>query len=221
MINKEYIKRILTSAALFILLVFMYFYTYILIVSLILISLITWIEFYGLITKILRKNNYKQKVLRFIYKSTSLLYLSFLTIMIIIIKIKNINLELFLIYSILISITTDIGGLFFGKIFKGKKLTKISPNKTLSGSIGSFILSLLLTPLFMKYSDNFSMEILVLIILLTSLTSQLGDLFISYIKRKAKVKNTSNLLPGHGGFLDRIDGIIFSIPIGFLLFTSF
>ena len=221
MINNEYIKRILTSAALFILLVFMYFYTYILIVSLILISLITWIEFYGLITKILRKNNYKQKVLRFIYKSTSLLYLSFLTIMIIIIKIKNINLELFLIYSILISITTDIGGLFFGKIFKGKKLTKISPNKTLSGSIGSFILSLLLTPLFMKYSDNFSMEILVLIILLTSLTSQLGDLFISYIKRKAKVKNTSNLLPGHGGFLDRIDGIIFSIPIGFLLFTSF
>ena len=221
MINKEYIKRILTSAALFILLVFMYFYTYILIVSLILISLITWIEFYGLITKILRKNNYKQKVLRFIYKSTSLLYLSFLTIMIIIIKIKNINLELFLIYSILISITTDIGGLFFGKIFKGKKLTKISPNKTLSGSIGSFILSLLLTPLFMKYSDNFSMEILVLIILLTSLTSQLGDLFISYLKRKAKVKNTSNLLPGHGGVLDRIDGIIFSIPIGFLLFSSF
>ena len=221
MINNEYIKRILTSAALFILLVFMYFYTYILIVSLILISLITWIEFYGLITKILRKNNYKQKVLRFIYKSTSLLYLSFLTIMIIIIKIKNINLELFLIYSILISITTDIGGLFFGKIFKGKKLTKISPNKTLSGSIGSFILSLLLTPLFMKYSDNFSMEILVLIILLTSLTSQLGDLFISYIKRKAKVKNTSNLLPGHGGVLDRIDGIIFSIPIGFLLFSSF
>ena len=221
MINNEYIKRILTSTALFILLVFMYFYTYILIVSLILISLITWIEFYGLITKILRKNNYKQKVLRFIYKSTSLLYLSFLTIMIIIIKIKNINLELFLIYSILISITTDIGGLFFGKIFKGKKLTKISPNKTLSGSIGSFILSLLLTPLFMKYSDNFSIEILVLIILLTSLTSQLGDLFISYIKRKAKVKNTSNLLPGHGGFLDRIDGIIFSIPIGFLLFTSF
>jgi len=199
----------------------MYFYAYILIISLILISLISWIEFYGLITKILHKKNYKQKVLRFIFKSTSLLYLSFLTIMIIIIKFENIYLEIFLVYSILISISTDIGGLVFGKIFKGKKLTKISPNKTLSGSIGSFILSLLLTPLFMKYSDNFSMEILVLIILLTSLTSQLGDLFISYLKRKAKVKNTSNLLPGHGGVLDRIDGIIFSIPIGFLLFSSF
>jgi len=220
MINNEYKKRILTSTVLIILLVFMYFFAYILIISLILISLISWIEFYGLITKILRKNSYKQKVLRFICKSTSLLYLSFLTIMIIIIKFENINLEIFLIYSILISISTDVGGLVFGKIFKGKKLTKISPNKTLSGSIGSFILSLLLTPLFMKYSDNFSMEILVFIILLTSLTSQLGDLFISYLKRKAKVKNTSNLLPGHGGVLDRIDGIIFLIPIGFLLFIS-
>ena len=221
MINEEYKKRILTSIVMFTLLVLMYFYAYILIISLILISLISWIEFYGLITKILHKNNNKQKVLRFFFKSTSLLYLSFLTIMIIFIKLKNINLEIFLIYSILISISTDIGGLVFGKIFKGKKLTRISPNKTLSGSIGSFILSLLLTPLFMKYSDNFSMEILVLIILLTSLTSQLGDLFISYLKRKAKVKNTGNLLPGHGGVLDRIDGIIFSIPIGFLLFNSF
>ena len=109
----------------------------------------------------------------------------------------------------------------FGRFFKGKKLTKISPKKTISGSIGSFILSLLLIPFFYGELIKYNFLILITITILISLTSQLGDLFISYLKRKAKVKDTSNILPGHGGFLDRIDGIIFAIPIGVLLFNSF
>ena len=121
-------------------------------------------------------------------------------------------------YSVLIAVLSDIGGLVFGKIFKGKKLTKISPNKTISGSIGSFIFSLLLIPVFYGELHKYNFLLLVFIIMTISLTSQLGDLFISYLKRKAKVKDTSDILPGHGGLLDRMDGIIFAIPIGILLF---
>ena len=113
---------------------------------------------------------------------------------------------------------SDIGGLVFGKIFKGKKLTKISPNKTISGSIGSFIFSMLLVPFFYKGLVDQNLLSLLLITIIISLTSQLGDLFISLLKRKAKVKDTSDLLPGHGGVLDRVDGIIFAIPLGIYLF---
>jgi phosphatidate cytidylyltransferase len=112
-----------------------------------------------------------------------------------------------------------MGGMIIGKTLKGKKLTKISPNKTVSGSIGAFIFSLILVPFFDQNLSNHSVGTLIIITLLISLTSQIGDLFISLIKRKARVKDTSDLLPGHGGFLDRIDGILFAIPIGFLLFN--
>ena len=116
---------------------------------------------------------------------------------------------------------SDIGGFVFGKTFKGKKLTKISPNKTISGSIGSFVFSLFLILLFQDKLIDHTILILIIITLLISIASQLGDLLISYFKRKAKVKNTSDILPGHGGFLDRLDGIIFAIPVGILLFKIF
>ena len=119
---------------------------------------------------------------------------------------------------------TDIGGLVVGKIFKGKRLTKISPNKTISGSFGSFVFSLFLIPFFVKFLISYvntNFFGIILITLAISLISQLGDLFISLIKRKANVKNTSDLLPGHGGILDRIDGIIFATPLGILLFNLF
>jgi phosphatidate cytidylyltransferase len=128
------------------------------------------------------------------------------------------NLKIYLIYSVLVAILSDIGGLVCGKIFKGKKLTKISPNKTITGSIGSFIFSLLLIPFFYKDQIDQNLLNILLITIIISLTSQLGDLFISFLKRKAKVKDTSDLLPGHGGVLDRIDGIIFAIPLGIYLF---
>jgi|TARA_B110000046_G_scaffold63457_1_gene70928 phosphatidate cytidylyltransferase len=188
------------------------------IVSLIIIAIISWIEFYALISKILKKNNLKDNFFRFFYKTLSLFYLSGLVCLIFIIESQYLNLKIYLLYSTLVAILSDIGGLVFGKIFKGKKLTKISPNKTVSGSIGSFILSILLIPLFYKGHIDQSLIIMLLITIIISLTSQLGDLFISYLKRKAKVKNTSDLLPGHGGILDRIDGIIFAIPMGIFLF---
>ena len=219
--NKELKKRVITSICLFSLLTIMFFYTFILIISLIIIGIIAWIEFYALISKILLNDNIKDKVLKFLYKSISLIYLSLIVWMIIITKSKNNELEIVVIYSIMISIMSDIGGLVIGKLFKGKKLTRISPKKTISGSVGSFTFSLILIPFFYKYFADYEALSFIVITLAISLTSQLGDLFISYLKRKAKVKDTSDLLPGHGGVLDRIDGIIFSIPIGLLILNYF
>jgi len=216
--NSNIKKRILTSVLLISLLIGMFYYSYIMIVSLIIIAIISWIEFYALISKILKKNILKDKFFRSIYKTLSLFYLSGLVYLIFAIESEYSNLKIYLLYSVLVAILSDIGGLVCGKIFKGKKLTKISPKKTISGSIGSFIFSILLIPFFYKtYIDQNLLNIL-LITIIISLTSQLGDLFISFLKRKAKVKDTSDLLPGHGGVLDRIDGIIFAIPLGILLF---
>ena len=212
-------KRIITSTFLLILLCLMFFYTYILIISLILIALISWIEFYGLISKIFKKEDKTSKILRFIYKAASLFYLTILIYLIISTSIISAQYKILIIYPILISIMSDIGGLVIGKIFKGKKLTKISPKKTISGSIGSFIFSIFLIPFFINYLPEQNLSSLLLITMFISLISQLGDLFISLLKRIAKVKDTSDLLPGHGGVLDRIDGIIFSIPFGFLVLS--
>ena len=112
-----------------------------------------------------------------------------------------------------------MGGYVIGKIIGGKKLSKISPNKTISGSIGSFIFSIIPLILFLNFSylDLEFNHNLVLFSLAISLISQLGDLFISYLKRKAKIKDTGKILPGHGGFLDRVDGIIFAVPFSYFL----
>jgi len=128
---------------------------------------------------------------------------------------------LFFLFIILICIFTDIGGYVFGKVFKGPKLTKISPNKTYSGAIGGFLTSLSVGLFFLQYTNSDflgkdSSKILPSILFI-SFISQLGDLIISYFKRKAKLKNTGNILPGHGGLLDRIDGMIFVIPTIFIL----
>lgn len=219
--SKELKKRLYTSVILFFLLMMMYFYSYVLIIGVILISIITWIEFYALVSKIFVKNKIKDKLLRFIYKTLSLLYLFILTFIILYVEAIRPDLKIIIIYSLLVSILSDLGGLIFGKIFKGPKLIKISPKKTISGSIGAFASSILLIPFFSVFLENYGFTLLIVITLLLSLTSQSGDLFISFVKRKAKVKNTSDLLPGHGGFLDRIDGIIFAIPVGFLLFKIF
>ncbi len=120
-------------------------------------------------------------------------------------------------FIITICIFTDIGGYVFGKFFKGPKLTKISPKKTYSGVFGGFLFSLIAGLVFShhiysgeKFPDKDS--ILFIFILCISLISQIGDLIISYFKRKAKLKDTGKILPGHGGLLDRIDGMIFVFP---------
>ena len=129
----------------------------------------------------------------------------------------------FFIFLIIICIFTDTGGYIFGKLFKGPRLTKVSPKKTYSGVLGSFLISLLFGLTYIKYLGQKSKILLetdsifiILLILFISLVSQIGDLIISYFKRKAKLKDTGKILPGHGGFLDRIDGIIFVMPITYL-----
>jgi len=135
---------------------------------------------------------------------------------------QHIGLNFFL-FIVIVCIFTDTGGYIFGKTFKGPKLTKVSPKKTYSGVIGSFLISLLFGLIYIKYFGQKSkilMEtdpiFIILLIIFISLVSQIGDLIISYFKRKAKLKDTGKILPGHGGFLDRIDGIIFVMPITYL-----
>ena len=116
-------------------------------------------------------------------------------------------------------VASDIGGFVFGNLFKGPKLTRISPKKTYSGALGSLIFSgIFFTSSIYFFTDNLDLFIL-LIALITSISCQLGDLLFSFIKRKAKVKDTGNFFPGHGGVLDRIDGILLGVPMGFLSLT--
>jgi len=126
----------------------------------------------------------------------------------------------FFLFIICVCIFTDIGGYIFGKFLKGPKLIKISPNKTYAGVAGSFILSLTAGLIFLKISEdklfNSNTIDFLIFIFIISLISQIGDLIISYFKRKAKIKDTGKFLPGHGGFLDRVDGLIFVIPIIYL-----
>ena len=215
--SSELKKRILTSILLLSLLSAMYLYSFIMIGSLLTMAIIVWIEFYAMVSKIIKNNKFKDRLLRFMLKSGSLLYLSLFVYFVFIIESHLTDLKIYLLYSVLIAILSDIGGLIFGKTFKGKKLTKISPNKTISGSIGSFVLSIFLIPIFYNNLIIYDFLTLLVLTIAISLTSQLGDLFISYLKRKANVKDTSDLLPGHGGLLDRVDGIIFAAPLGVFL----
>lgn len=215
MISKNFIKRVITSVPLVILLGFSFNNAIVLTISLITVSIISWIEFNSLISKIFIKNNYKIKFYKLLINFLSIIYLTLFSSLIFLgISQDNLKLLMFFLFSICIS--SDIGGLLFGKFFKGRKLTKISPNKTISGSIGSFLLSLVLVPIFIPFFNiEFSyLYKLILLAVLVSFYSQIGDLFISFLKRKAKVKDTGFVLPGHGGILDRIDGMLLAVPLG-------
>ncbi len=124
----------------------------------------------------------------------------------------------------IICISTDTGGYIFGKLLKGPKLTKLSPKKTYAGMFGSFILSIIITIIFFEltskiYNFKYTEETFIFV-LLVSLVSQIGDIIISYFKRLSKIKDTGNIIPGHGGILDRIDGMIFAYPFSYLVFLN-
>jgi phosphatidate cytidylyltransferase len=130
----------------------------------------------------------------------------------------ELSIELFdVFYVIIICSSTDIGGYVFGKIFKGPKLTKISPKKTFAGMFGGYFLSLISLLVIVSFIDYDTTVVLFLLTILISTVSQLGDIIISYFKRLSKIKNTGKLIPGHGGLLDRIDGMIFAFPIYYLI----
>ena len=125
---------------------------------------------------------------------------------------------------IITCIATDIGGYIFGKIFKGPKLTKISPNKTYAGMFGGLILAIISINQFLNnlnflgLGNNEEMSSqLFIIVLVISLVSQVGDIIVSFFKRSSKIKNTGKIIPGHGGMLDRIDGMIFAFPFVFII----
>tara|TARA_Y100000816_G_C26048204_1_gene549406 strand:- start:338 stop:934 length:597 start_codon:yes stop_codon:yes gene_type:complete len=172
---------------------------------------LSFVEFSKMSKLFFKKKYIKQFLVNIIFG----LYL-FLFLLIFIFGINDIHFKVILFIILLICISSDIGGILFGKIFKGPKLIKISPNKTISGCLGSFLLSIIISSLLLGYIFNTKLLDNILIGFLISLSVQIGDLFFSYLKRKASLKNTGNILPGHGGVLDRIDGILLGLPTGLL-----
>ena len=210
-------KRIFTSFILsVVLLIALFLNKYSWLILLIIASIICFFEFNNIAKKIWKR----KKTFIYFTNLISLFYLIFFTYS----AFNFSKIEEYILYVLLVCIFSDIGGYVIGKSIGGKKLTKLSPNKTVSGTLGSFVFSLaplilLLIIYFeeMNININISITELFFITLVLSFICQSGDLFISYFKRKAKVKDTGSILPGHGGLLDRIDGIIFAVPTAFIL----
>ena len=219
-------KRVITSIFLLSILFFINFsHQYIFILSILILGIIICFEAKNIFSKLfinlsLKKNSTNKKF------KLDFIILNLLTFCYVFLIFCNFSYEIhklegpyFFLYLICICFFTDIGGYVFGKIIGGKKLSKISPNKTISGTIGSFIFSIIPLIVFINF-DNLDLQFniqSILFALLISMISQLGDLFISFFKRKAKIKDSGKILPGHGGILDRVDGIIFAIPFANLL----
>ena len=219
--NLKLKKRITTSVILFLLTIFCIFINpYVFIITIIIVSYLSWHETNYLINSINKSVTNWQHVA---FNLITLFY-AFGIFTVSAIGLYFLLGPVFFLYTLSVCICSDIGGYIIGKNIGGKKLTKISPNKTISGSLGSFCFSMLPLLVFNNFDkfeyylysiDNF------LFCLKVSLVCQLGDLFVSYFKRKAKVKDTGRILPGHGGILDRIDGIIFAVPFVFMSIVGF
>ncbi len=220
--SNELIKRMMTSIILFIVAIFCIFINKIIfLIAVFMTAYLCFSEWCNINYKFFSGQFWNY----FLIRGFGLFYLLFPFILgAFFLRGNSFESALFFIIVLCICICSDTGGYVFGNIIGGKKLTKISPNKTISGTIGSFIFSIL--PIFLidlqNYIDiNFDFSLKnILFCLIISLTCQLGDLFISYFKRLNKVKNTGSILPGHGGLLDRIDGIIFAIPTASILKLS-
>jgi len=210
MIFKDIKKRIATSLILFILIILIIKYNFILIFSLLILGIYSIIEFLDLTKKIFSK-----KINFLIINSIFIIYVFFFCF--IFFFLTNFVQLKIIIFSLLLScVASDIGGFISGRIIKGPKLTKISPNKTISGAIGSIIFTCITFFSIIFYFSNYLNYKILIIGLITSIACQLGDLLFSFLKRKAKIKDTGKLFPGHGGVLDRLDGIFIGIPAGFI-----
>ena len=203
-------KRIFTSLVLIFFIFLIFNSLYLMTSSLLILGILSILEFFNLSKKIFNKKIY--------FFLSNLLFIIFIFIFsFFFFLLYNFQQSKFILAVLLIGcVASDIGGYMLGKILKGPKLTKISPNKTFSGAIGSFILSCTCFSSLIYYETKVFNFKIVIIGLMISLFCQIGDLFFSYLKRKADIKDTGNLLPGHGGLLDRLDGIFFGIPLGFV-----
>ena len=211
--NLELKKRITTSMLLIAILILMFFNKYVMLYSLIVISISAFIEFTTITKKILKNKKYKLLIINTIF----IIYISIFSIYFFL-SSQLIQLKIFILLLLITCFASDIGGYIFGKIFKGPKLTKISPNKTISGSFGSFLFSIIFSFIYLKFLPfNVTFFEIIVLSISTSLGCQLGDIFFSFLKRRAKLKNTGNSLPGHGGILDRIDGVLLGLPFGILI----
>ncbi len=218
MINNELQKRILSSfvlipIALFFIIKGSYFFNFFILICLF-ASIYEW-------------NNMSKKIN---YKILGIIFLIFSFYSAYYFRNEFYGDYLYFIMILFICVFTDIGGFIFGKLFKGPKLTKISPKKTYSGVIGGYLFSIIFMALFFNNLDliskitniestaqeltfnNFIATIFI------STISQFGDIVVSYFKRKSKIKDTGKIIPGHGGLLDRIDGMIFAFPAAYLIY---
>ena len=209
--TKDLKKRILTSIILLLLLFFAFMNNYVLGYVLIIIALFSILEFLGMTMIILKKYKIRKSFINLVfifyifYFCTVFLTLSF-----------SLSLKILIFIILLTCVASDIGGFVVGKSFKGPRLTKISPNKTISGAIGSLIFSATFATLLIYYLTKNFEPYVIIIGLITSVGCQIGDLFFSFLKRKSSLKDTGNFLPGHGGILDRVDGMLLGVPVGFL-----
>ena len=203
-------KRIYTSLGLMLMIYLIVYFDFILGLSLIIMGIFSLLEFFNIAKKIFKNKlfltsaNIFFSIYIFLFCSIFFFFSSFL------------QLKLILYLLLFSCIASDIGGFIFGKIFKGPKLTKISPNKTISGAFGSLIFTNISLSFLSFYFLNHFDYLILIVGFITSLACQIGDLFFSYLKRKAKIKDTGKILPGHGGILDRLDGIFVGIPLGFI-----
>ena len=211
MISKNLKNRVFTSILLLLIVILIFQINLFFVYTLIVLGVLSLLEFFDITKKIVKK-----KINYFLINFVFLFYLLIFCI-ILLFFYNHFQLKIAMFLILLCCIASDIGGFLFGNLFKGPKLTKISPNKTIIGAIGSLVLSCLVSLLIFKILSN-DLKLKALIIgSTTSVACQTGDLFFSYLKRKAKIKDTGSFLPGHGGILDRIDGILLGVPVGILI----
>ncbi len=212
MIFKDLKKRLFTSISLLVLLFLIFINNSFFLFFLMIFGIFSIIEFFN-INKEITKSNINRFISNILF---TIFIFIFCTLFFLFSNLIHLKILLFII--LLGCIASDMGGYIFGRIIKGPKLTKISPKKTISGAVGSLILSTtMISFLFFFYFELINIKI-IFIGIFTSIGCQLGDLFFSYLKRKANLKDTGNFLPGHGGILDRVDGILFGVPVGTISF---
>ncbi len=210
MTKNNFKKRAITSILLIVLLFLIFISKFLLVFTILILGVISILEFLNILKKI-----FQNKLYKFLFGLTFMFYIFIFCSLFLIISNYH-ELKIILFSLLICCIGSDVGGYITGKTFKGPKLTKISPKKTISGSFGSILFSIFFLILtFYFFTNKFDYQILI-IALITSISCQIGDLFFSYLKRKANLKDTGNFLPGHGGVLDRLDGIFLGMPLGFL-----